>query len=612
MSAYVSSLSVEAYVALHAALTKGRGAVQAVTPIEEAFYKLGDLRAVGAAATLRKHTVITALVPVTQLTSLATPAMTWPLQLLQIHGCSATKINRAELLRGLRGMALINPVALCAASSTDIDVHIGASACAAAAAGTGAINHAPHVVGLLPVTAADLVALGWFDEGSSVSQDSIQWLPLSERVSQGGASMGQPDAATGRYGVSSAPLDVPTDVEPCAGGVSAASNLVSAWPRMLLEQQQPLVPSSAPAAATCLAAVSAQQELQQQVQQHNMEQQDQEQQDQEQQQQQELQSVPPAIITKQSHLPALAALETASTSSQCMIPTWSQVPQQQPQQQPQQPPCMPSPRARALLQRAELLPPPQLPRHVHSPWLLQQLRRFAASGALPCKSHHPAEGSALCGTSGAQGALLGRSVGFVLLDTMRVDGSRSGGRSLPAGVYAGRAVRYLGSACQPELCEVDCAGGHAHYRARVLPPPPPARGLPAAMGDDEAAAADAAAAIAHAAVSGRPVVLILDLHPRLQCATFTQLLSLSAPQLQARTTAATSLTSPACAAPQVAMSALSLAWMLHTCQSCVACLPNTDDAGCMDASGGARPRRQLGRQQQWRERRRACQPRCAH
>eukprot|EP00775_Hariotina_reticulata_P010269 gene10269-10428_t len=31
-------------------------------------------------------------------------------------------------------------------------------------------------------------------------------------------------------------------------------------------------------------------------------------------------------------------------------------------------------------------------------------------------------------------------------------------------IKQGRVLRYLGSSCQPELCEVNCPGNHQHYR----------------------------------------------------------------------------------------------------------------------------------------------------
>lgn len=93
----------------------------------------------------------------------------------------------------------------------------------------------------------------------------------------------------------------------------------------------------------------------------------------------------------------------------------------------------------------------------------------------------------------------------------------------------GMPVKYLGSSCQYEVCEYGCAGQHQFYRARVLPP----RALPE---PDSSYDADLATSLAqaHAAASGRPVLLILDLHPRLMCPTLEALLHITTPeQLQA-------------------------------------------------------------------------------
>jgi hypothetical protein len=97
-------------------------------------------------------------------------------------------------------------------------------------------------------------------------------------------------------------------------------------------------------------------------------------------------------------------------------------------------------------------------------------------------------------------------------------------------------VKYLGSSCQQEVCEGTCPGPHQFYRARILPPralldPDPT----ASHASDTAAAADLAASLvqAQAATSGRPVLLILDLHPRLRCRSLEGLMQLpTAEQLQ--------------------------------------------------------------------------------
>lgn len=79
-----------------------------------------------------------------------------------------------------------------------------------------------------------------------------------------------------------------------------------------------------------------------------------------------------------------------------------------------------------------------------------------------------------------------------------------------------------------------CPGPHQFYRARILPP----RALPdptSSSANDASAAADLAASLAQAqaATSGRPVLLILDLHPRLRSRSLEGLVQLpTAEQLQ--------------------------------------------------------------------------------
>lgn len=96
------------------------------------------------------------------------------------------------------------------------------------------------------------------------------------------------------------------------------------------------------------------------------------------------------------------------------------------------------------------------------------------------------------------------------------------------------AVKYLGSSCKPEVCEQDCPGQHQFYRARILPPravPDPGSCTAAAGGPDLAASV----AQAQTATSGRPVLLILDLHSRLRSRSLEGMLQIpTAEQLQVR------------------------------------------------------------------------------
>lgn len=89
------------------------------------------------------------------------------------------------------------------------------------------------------------------------------------------------------------------------------------------------------------------------------------------------------------------------------------------------------------------------------------------------------------------------------------------------------AVKYLGSSCQFEVCEAGCPGQHEFYRARILPP----RVVPEEPASSSCSAELAASlAQAHAAASGRPVLLILDLHPRLRSHSLEGLMQIDTPE----------------------------------------------------------------------------------
>jgi hypothetical protein len=88
----------------------------------------------------------------------------------------------------------------------------------------------------------------------------------------------------------------------------------------------------------------------------------------------------------------------------------------------------------------------------------------------------------------------------------------------------GLAVKYLGSSCQADVCELGCTGQHQFYRARILQP----RAVPdptnSSSSSADAASLAASLSQAEAATSGRPVLLILDLHPRLRAGSLQELL----------------------------------------------------------------------------------------
>lgn len=136
MQGGVSGLSLESYLQLHQALTKQGQVVQSVTPIEECYYKIADLR-----------------------------------QLIQLHGFTASKFNRAELLAALKGQQLINP---CSSSSTGSLGSSSSNSSAsklpdAAADGTGLPFSAADVCSVLGIQGANPQGLRFLPLGPSPS-----------------------------------------------------------------------------------------------------------------------------------------------------------------------------------------------------------------------------------------------------------------------------------------------------------------------------------------------------------------------------------------------------------------------------------------------------------
>jgi hypothetical protein len=136
--AVVAGISAEAYLQLHNALTKHTGVVQPVTPIEEAFYKVGDLR-----------------------------------QLLVLHGLGAGgTFNKSQLLAAIKGQKLINPCSSSSSSSNSLE--------------QGAAPQTQQSE--LPFSAADVCGV----LGVSGPNSDIQFLQLP-----GADQMRQPTAAAG-------------------------------------------------------------------------------------------------------------------------------------------------------------------------------------------------------------------------------------------------------------------------------------------------------------------------------------------------------------------------------------------------------------------------------
>lgn len=84
-------------------------------------------------------------------------------------------------------------------------------------------------------------------------------------------------------------------------------------------------------------------------------------------------------------------------------------------------------------QAADALQLADLPQQSHTPWLKAQLQLFAAHGLRVAPK--TAAAAAATESPAGDGGLLGRRVGFVLLDEMQVLGPRNILLTLPPGFY---------------------------------------------------------------------------------------------------------------------------------------------------------------------------------
>lgn len=179
--ATVSGLSLESYVQIYKALIKTSDKVQAVTPIEECYYKVQDLRQVccqmpipGIARRCRHCQPHKADSYIQGLKVLTNHALQQHhphcsvLQLLSVHGLSASKFNRTELLQAIKGKPLVNPFSQWL-EGTDVDIqHLPP---ATAATCSTAVD--PELV-----TGADLSALGWVEAGARILTQPIEQLQI--------------------------------------------------------------------------------------------------------------------------------------------------------------------------------------------------------------------------------------------------------------------------------------------------------------------------------------------------------------------------------------------------------------------------------------------------
>lgn len=575
--ALVSNLSLEGYLQLRDALTAGGGtgeaagvggsgceAVRRVSPIEEPFFKLSDLR-----------------------------------QLLALHGLSAPKLARTELLQALVGCRLADPMA---------------------PAPGGAGSAAPSV------GAGDMLALGWVQgppeqlaaalaEARSLTLPSVPAGDAARAAGGvGGAGDGAPSTLRGAPGLEAGGSVGAPAAAPTAPGLTVAD---TARPQPQPHPQPPAPPRAPPPVPAVPEPVPA-----------------------------PTQGAPQhmdaaalvALLQQQGLLPPGAALVLPGQAPAASAATAAAA------QQPDSAAAAGQLTGAAagcaasdlVVDESATPPPPEFP---HSTWLRAQLRIFrslpgcAASAELLLEAP-PASGSSAGAALGsghgvaAGGApLVGRRVAFVLDSAMEVCAGKGAVLRLPPGVFQvraagvrgghgetgparhsntatqrrsvvqhtrvrrrcaaghsrplgrglactsslapalngndkprvaqGRAIRCLGSACRPDLCgDAPCGHQHLFCVAKIIPPPHDvlhdmaaasaaaggcAAGGAAQQGVGAAQQAGAgagtglqAAAAGYAAALGRLIELVLDLHPRLRAHALDDLLALDATALQVR------------------------------------------------------------------------------
>lgn len=377
----VAGISAEAYLQLQSALTKHTGVVQPVTPIEEAFYKIGDLR-----------------------------------QLLVLHGLGAGgTFNKSQLLAAIKGQKLINP----------------------SSSSSNSLGAPPQTEeSELPFTSADVCAV----LGVSGPTSDIQFLPLGCTAAPadmaGADQMQQPTAAANL-------LPAATGVGSNLGADVTAPNAQHQPPQAAYQQAQPpeqtpgLTSSSLQMQHTyqpqpCAAATAGQAHSQADhpvlhhllailLAQH--------------------QTAAPAAAAMPplaSQQPVLAAGSSKPTTADLIqqllshhgpeegrhtntsLPTGNTAP-----------PAADNPNlSQQATPEAGTAAELQLDSRHHTPWLQAQLEYLASNGL---RLQNPLAAAAVMCDEGS--GLLGQRVGFTLLEEMQVAGPRNTMLTLPPGFY---------------------------------------------------------------------------------------------------------------------------------------------------------------------------------
>lgn len=438
----VSGLSVESYLQLHKALTKQSDCVQSVTPIEECYYKMGDLR-----------------------------------QLLVMHGFTASKFNKSELLASLKGQKLIKLA--CSSSNGNLQL--------AEQQDTDTNSDSE-----LPFSAADMCSVLGIAGPSSDDPQPLRFLQLGPA-----APFPVPMPLSTSDPAAAAPAVLQAGVMPV---MATASDQAAAHPTSdtiagaAPQQQQQQQPTAHQPPATQQNTLACAQQVQHALQ-------TQQQQQHQQHQQQQVLGMPfastsaaaPAASQADPLHQLLATLLTQHTAGPA-AGSMAQVPTAQPLQQaaaasmpttadllqqllansagrphtnnnsmatqPAAATTLPQPGAIAATLPAAPHPTPStvvqqgttaepathlqlatIPEPSHTPWLKPQLEWFVENGL---RLQQPlAAAAAVCASKGC-GGLLGHRVGFMLLEDMQVAGPRNVILTLPPGFYeVGRqAVEY--------------------------------------------------------------------------------------------------------------------------------------------------------------------------
>jgi hypothetical protein len=343
------------------------------------------------------------------------------LQLLALHGMSSSKFNRTEVLQALKGKHIANPTSI-------IQPHSSSSEDAVQAAATS--NAASHS-GVLPFSEADLGSLGWaVDTGCALEQ-----LQLSMPAGFEAASASVPKSITGQTPAAA------------AAATAAAASMPATVPAAATDPNPPSAPmhvaaavnNALPAPTVTVAACQQQQQRRQQTALANH----------------VLQHAAPALASTALAPTATSLAAPAAAVAQTVLGSQGGLQAQhrqtvQPQQLGVDSSADPAAAAaeeeeeedpmQVLLRRAGLQDGCRLPKHVHTPWMLQQLRLFVAGGAIASQEKLPPTPSAAAAAGGVVpgvggGSLLGRGIGFVLLEDMQVAGLKGTALTLPAGVY---------------------------------------------------------------------------------------------------------------------------------------------------------------------------------